>query len=103
MSAIKKKPAFKKLCEIGVSKPYYGFPNLPHGFHEISCFRMVKSKYAKKDSGTAGKSLLVELIDQILFLPQYFSNNLNESDINEINSTNKKMYLYFGGLREQNK
>lgn len=49
------------------------------------------------------KSLLVELRDEVVFLPQYFLNKLDEEDIAELNSTGgETLYLYFGGRREHN-
>lgn len=105
-----KRSALNKLREVGPAKPYNGFPKLALGYHEIVCFRLVDNKY-KKTKGKNGKEtdnkknkcLLVELQDEVLFLPQYFSNKLNEEDITELNSPGgETMYLYFGGRREQN-
>lgn len=90
--------AFQKLQEAGESKPYYGFAKLTLGHHEIICFRLIKNKYAQKDE--CKKCLLVELKDQIIFLPKHFSENINEDDITELNSDGETKYLYFGGKRE---
>lgn len=94
----------KKLQEVGESKPYYGFSSLNIGYHKILCFRVVKNKFAKKKNGESGKSILVELANEVIFLPQYFMEKLNEEDIAELNSTKTEtMYLYFGGRRGKNK
>lgn len=86
----------KKLDEVRCGKPYHGFGKLAVGFYQIECFRMVKNKFVKKGE-TNKKSILIELADQILFLPQYFSQKLKESDINELNDSDDEIYLHFGG------
>lgn len=93
--------ALKKLENSQPNKPYYGFAKLSKGWHEIECFRIVKNKYGKKTDGT-NKSILVELQEQVLFLPQFFRLKLTDNDIQELNeniNSNKKIYLYFGGRR----
>lgn len=112
---------FKKLQSVGTSKPYYGFTNLDIGYHRIICFRVVKNKFANnKDDECAGsgasssagsiskreeKTVIVELKDQVLFLPQYFLSQLSDREMNElgVNELKEKMYLYFGGRREKTK
>lgn len=97
--------ALKKLEENIPHKPYHGFAKLDIGFYEIKLYRMVKNKYGKKKSGT-GKSILIELDDQVLFLPQYFNQKLTESDIQELNETTasgKPTFLYFGGKLGESK
>lgn len=91
----------KKLQEVN-PKPYNGFAQLSIGFHKIISFRMVKNKFAKKGEKPS-KTLVVELQKEILFLPQYFSENLSEDDINELNESDESVYLYFGGRTEKNK
>lgn len=94
--------AISKIQMVGTSKPYHGFSKLSKGYHEITRFRLVKSKYSKNsesDESGSGKSILVELRREILFLPQYFMQNLTESDIIELNSADEVQYLYFGGER----
>lgn len=94
--------ALKKLQHLNPNKPYHGFAKLAIGYHEIRCFRSVKNKFGKK--GTSGKSILVELADQILFLPQYFWQKLNENDLQELNTSIEEgeyIYLYFGGKQEE--
>lgn len=71
------------------------------GFHEILCFRKVKNKFAAKDSSE--KSIIVELPDQVIFLPKYFSQKIKDNDIKNLNSNGITTYSYFGGQREQNK
>lgn len=92
--------ALKKLENLKTGKAYKGFANLDLGFHLIECFRLVKNKYKKKVEGNK-KSIIVELKDEILFLPAYFLQKLSEDDINELNSSisseGEKVYLYFEG------
>lgn len=94
--------ALAKLRNIGESKPYQGFAKLNIGYHKIVCFRLVPNKFAKENNRDE-KSILVELEEEVLFLPQYFMNVLNKDDINELNSVDEIHYLYFGGKREANK
>lgn len=49
--------------------------------------------------------LLVELRDEVLFLPEYFAIPFNDDDakIDELNNDGIKKYLYFGGKRPTNK
>lgn len=100
---------FKKLEDLTSNKPtnkqYLGFAKLSVGFHEILCFRYVKNKYGKKSDGS-NKSILIELDNEVLFLPQYFCQQLTQSDLNDLNKSinkNKKMFLYFGGRFEESK
>lgn len=92
--------AFQKLQQAAEveSKPYLGFAKLEIGHYEIFGFRLVKNKFAKKDD--CKKSLVVELEDQVVFLPKYFSEKIKETDIDELNSNGEKKYLFFGGKRE---
>lgn len=90
--------ALKKLQQAGETKPYFGFSKLPMGYHEIIGFRLTKNKFAKKDE--CKKTILVELKEQIVFLPKYFSENIKEEDINDLNSDGETKYLFFGGKRE---
>lgn len=91
----------KKLQEVK-PKPYYGFTKLSIGFHKIISFRLVKNKFAKKGEKQS-KSIVVELQNEILFLPQYFSENLSEDEINGLNECDESVYLYFGGKNEKTK
>lgn len=95
----------KKLEAVNPNKPYLGFAKLKNGFHEIVCFRITKNKFGKKTDGS-NKSILVELLQEVLFLPQYFWSKLTEADINVLNScieNGSKVYLYFGGKHEQSR
>lgn len=92
----------KKLEEVQPHKPYNGFAKLSIGFHQIENFRIVKNKFGKKVDDS-NKSILVELKDEVLFLPQYFRQNFSDDDIRELNSEIEKeenIYLYFGGKQE---
>lgn len=88
--------AIEKLEMVGTSKPYFGFTKLALGYHEILRFKIVKNKFAKK-------IILVELKDEIVFLPQYYMDVLSEQDVNELNSTDEKQFLFFGGRSEESK
>lgn len=94
--------ALARLRMIG-NKPYHGFGQLAVGYHKIESFRLVKNKFADKESDKNQKTILVELEDQVLFLPQYFMNAINESEIDELNSADEVHYLYYGGKRENKK
>lgn len=94
--------ALAKLRKVGESKPYKGFSKLDIGYHKIECFRFVSNKFANQNSSDE-KSILVELEEEVVFLPQYFMKALNKDDINDLNSDDEIHYLYFGGKREANK
>lgn len=97
--------ALKKLEEIVPNKVYLGFAKLSLDYHQILAFRTVKNKYGKKNDGSA-KSIMIELEDQVLFLPQYFKQKITDEDIIELNTSieNKKsVYLYFGGRDDKTK
>lgn len=99
---VKKMEVLKKLEEVRPNKPYHGFGKLSIGFHRIECFRVVKNKFGKKGDGS-NKSILVELCEEVLFLPQYFWGNLTEDDIKSLNASingKENVYLYFGGKHE---
>lgn len=64
----------------GAAKPYKGFAKLAIGNYEIEKFRLVKNKFAANDPTAPKKTVLVELADQVLFLPAYFSTNFNDDD-----------------------
>lgn len=93
----------KKLKHINSNKPYNGLTLLTEGYHQIICFRFVKSKFTKKDGEEDGKSILVELEREVIFLPQYFNASLNEDDIDALNKSSEKIYLYFGGRKEKSR
>lgn len=89
----------KKLDGLNQNKPYHGFANLSVGYHGVVRFRIVKNKYGNVGEGS-GKSILVELDNQVLFLPQYFWQTISESDISDLNSLingGENVYLFFGG------
>lgn len=82
-------------------KPYFGFTKLAHGNYEIVKFRLVKNKLYKPDNGKLPRILLVELEDQILFLPEYFARRFKDDDskVDELNNDGVKKFLHFGGSR----
>lgn len=85
----------------GPSKPYYGFGKLSIGYYEIESFRLVRNKF--KNDGLRGKTILVELKNQVIFLPEYFMEEFSEDDVLELNRDGQKKFLYFGGRRENSK
>lgn len=88
---------FDKLREITANKPYQGFTQLSIGYHRAVHFRKAKNKFENSDGQLA---VIVELRDQILYLPRYFSEKLTDANITELNDNiddNKNVYLYFGG------
>lgn len=96
--------ALKKLQQsTSTGKPYRGFTKLPVGNHQILRFRTVKNKFGKK-VGSTSKSILIELEDQVLFLPQYFWQKINEKDMDDLNAlieSGEEIHLYFGGKQEE--
>lgn len=96
----------KKLSSVQqANKPYIGFGKLRKGYHQILSFRSVKNKFAKKGE-TSTKSVLIEIEDQVLFLPQNFGNSLNEKDIGDLNvliQSGELLHLFFGGKQEEGK
>lgn len=88
------------------SKPYHGFKNLLIGNYKIVRFRMVMNRYYRPGSENPGlkKTLLVELEDQILFLPEYITAKFsgNKEEILQLNEDNKdkKLFLCFNGKRD---
>lgn len=84
-------------------KPYLGFSNLPKGFHEIQHFRLVKNNYYNPDCEKLSlkRVLLVELKDQVLFLPEYFAIKFNDDDnlVNALNNDGIKKFLFFNGKK----
>lgn len=100
-----KMDVLKKLENVRPNKPYHGFNKLSHGFHQIETFRVVKNKFGKKNDGS-NKSILIELSNEVLFLPQYFWGKLTEEDLKSLNSSiesGEHVYIYFGGKHEETK
>lgn len=101
----KKMSALEKLKEIGHSKPYKGFKTLDLGDHPIVRFRVVANKqYRETQPAAFKKALMVELAEEVLFLPHYFFDRLNcsEKEVEELNKDPIQKYLWFGGAREEN-
>lgn len=98
--------AFDLLKSFGDSKPYNGFTKLKIGNYEILNFRLVNNKmYKEKKEGEENnflkRILMVELKDQVLFLPQYFARQFDDDDkkVAELNNDGVKKFLFFGGAR----
>lgn len=88
------------------TKPYLGFSKLPHGYHEIVQFRLTANKmYNPKEKKSQKRVLLIELKDQVLFLPEYFVASLGEDPkkhdekVDELNADSTKKFLFFDGAR----
>lgn len=95
----------KKLENTQPNKPYHGFAKLNKGCHQIVNFKVVKNKFGKKADGS-NMSIMVELKDEVMFLPQYFRQKLTDEDLKELNESieaKEKIYLYFGGQNEDKK
>lgn len=95
----------KKLEDSSANKPYNGFAKLHPDFYRILSFRCVKNKFGVKTDGS-NRSVIVELEDEILFLPQHFCQKLTNEDIYELNScieSDENFYLFFGGKHGTNK
>lgn len=97
--------AFDVLKSFQDGKPYRGFASLEKGNHEIIEFRLVKNKLHREDSDIPRLSLLVELKDQVLFLPAYIAQKIGYSyeKVDEINADPRKKFLFFGGMRPTNR
>lgn len=54
-------------------KPYKGFKNLSRGVYKIFKFKMVKNKFIKDGGDSSKFSVMVELENQVLFLPQHLA------------------------------
>lgn len=102
---LKMTSAFDQLKSFCDGKPYKGFSELEHGTYEILNFRWVKNKLYKEDGDLPKRSLLIELEDQVLFLPAYITAKIGYSDekVDEMNADPRKKYLYFGGRRPTNR
>lgn len=83
----------KKLNEPESNKSYYGLPKLALGYHRIVFIRESQGKY--------GRSVIVELDHEIIFLPSFMAGKLDENDIKSLNTMKEKLYLYFGGRHKK--
>lgn len=79
----------KKLNSTSSDKPYHGFPKLKHGYHHVQSFR--------ESTGRYGRGIIAELKKEIIFLPQYMVEKVDAEDIRQLNDSEEKIYLYFGG------
>lgn len=82
----------KKLNQTDSDKPYNGLSKLSLGYHKIVNFRESNGRY--------GRSVIVELKNEIIFLPKYLSEKLDEKDVDELNSSEEQMFLFFGGPKK---
>ncbi|XP_031626920.1 uncharacterized protein LOC116343151 [Contarinia nasturtii] len=84
------------------TKAYNGFSKLPHGYHKIYKFKLANNKqFNPKEKKTAKKVLLVELKDEVLFLPEYFALAIKEDErkVFDLNNDGVEKFLFFGGAR----
>lgn len=83
------------------SKPYFGFSKLKVGYYECVAFRIVNNKQYKPDAENPGlkQTLLVELKDQVLFMPKHISAKFidNQQNFEALTSSTEKIFLFFGG------
>lgn len=85
-------------------KPYIGFSKLKQGHYKIEKFRLVANKcYNEKVEKSMKRVLLIELKDQVLFLPGYFAEKFqgenDDQKVNLLNEDGVKKYIFFGGKR----
>lgn len=88
----------------GPEKPYYGFKSLKPGNYEILSFRFVWNQYFNpSDERSPRRIILIELEDQVLFLPPYMALKLRNDDdlLEKYNNDGIKRYLCFGGRRTE--
>lgn len=80
-------------------KPYYGFTNLEIGNYEIFDFKFVKNRFAVNDPNVPPRIVLVELADQVLFLPTYITIKFDDDDtlLEAINNDGIRRFLCFKG------
>lgn len=95
------KPPSEAAKAFKTPKPYHGFSKLQVGNHEIFSFRFVKNKLYNKYPENPGleRSLLIELKDQVLFLPEYIGSQFDDAQIEELNNDGITKYMFFGGSR----
>lgn len=79
----------KKLNSPINDKPYHGLPKLELGYHQVYAFR--------ESTGRYGRGIIAELKDEIIFLPQFMVERLDEEDIRALNDSDEKLFLFFGG------
>ena len=75
-----------------IFKPYKPWP-ISHGFHKIFGFRVRDGMY--------GRSVIAELENEIVYLPQYLSRKLSDEDVDSLNTCEEPIYLYFGGKNKE--
>lgn len=102
MQNVKKMELLNAKCVQKVNKPYYGFKQLAEGYHEIVAFKLVKNKYHKTERGAESRALMVELVDQVLFLPQWMSRDFikHPKKVDKLNNDGK-MLLCFNGMHPE--
>lgn len=73
-----------------------GICHLAMGYHEIFGFRVVKNKFDEDNPDeTKSKKIIVELQNEIVFLPQYFLQHFNKQDIEALDFCGaENMYLF---------
>lgn len=87
-----------------ISKPYYGFADLQVGNYEIISFKFVQNKwYDSEKKNSLKRILMVELSDQVLFLPAIFAKNFNDDDavLEAVNNDKIKRFLCYRGKNKK--
>lgn len=75
----------KRLSQKVSDKPYHGFTKLPLRYHEIVCFRESEEKY--------GQNLIAELKHELIYLPQYIVEKLDNNDIDQLNQCEETCFF----------
>lgn len=85
----------KKLRTVEDEKPYHGLPKLKNGYHEVYSFRESNGRY--------GRGVIAELKNEIIFLPQYMVERMDQEDLRELNDSSERLFIFFGGKHETKK
>lgn len=71
--------------EFESTKPYRGFKNLAQGRHKIIKFELVKNRFSSDGEGQPSASarfcVMIELQDEVLFLPTHLAKKINNDPI----------------------
>lgn len=84
------------------TKPCNSIKNLVEGSYEIIKFRLVCNNFYSPDrENSPRRVILVELQNQVTFLPQYMATNFRDDDqlVDELNNDGKKRFLCIDGHR----
>ena len=84
------------------SKPNTGFSQLEIGDHEILKFYFVRNRWYDGLPGSVRRILMIELQDQVLFLPANYAKKFNDSDkmLQAVNDDSTKRFIRFAGKND---